>query len=337
MASSSSKTWLEIYRPRDLDSIAQQKNLTKVLRYAFKKNEISHMLFYGPPGTGKTTTAKMIAKKFFYEYPDRIMAEKIYNERVLELNASDERGIKLVRENIKTFAINAMNNYDGVPQFKLIILDEADAMTSDSQYALRRIIETHTETTRFILICNYVAKIIHPVVSRCITERFQYITTPELQGIAERIGRRENFIVTEEFCENLNYIACGDLRKAINLLERCHFIDKHMKISVLNEISGRIEPEYFSRMWDIICSESSGYLELLNCVQDFQNNSYSSLVLLNDLFEMTLKSTYTDEKKSSIINKLSEVDFSLNENACEFIQLIKITTFINNIANERID
>jgi replication factor C subunit 2/4 len=175
--------WVEKYRPKKVIEIVQQNEIKLLLEQAIIKKNLTHMLFYGPPGTGKTSTALALAKQLYYlprkkgedKWTHYERNDKLFKERVIELNASDESGIKVVRDKIKNFANSAINTIEdnNIPSFKIIILDEADAMTSDSQFALRRIIELFTHSTRFILICNYVTKIIEPLTSRCAKFRFQ--------------------------------------------------------------------------------------------------------------------------------------------------------------------
>jgi DNA polymerase III delta prime subunit len=214
------KTWVEKYRPKTIDSIVQQNEIKSLLSNAFKTKTLTHMLLHGPPGTGKTTTALTISRYFFHltedQYskikttkPYEILNEKIMKERVLELNASDDNKIKVVRDKIKSFAMSSVIDYEGIANFKIIILDEADALTSDSQFALRRIIEKYTDSTRFILICNYVTKIIPPLASRCMKLRFQTISTDSLDLIIKRIGSKENLKVPDNFVTRLNQITKG--------------------------------------------------------------------------------------------------------------------------------
>ena len=163
--------WVEKYRPETVDEVSHQAEVTRALSSAIESGNIPHLMFYGPPGTGKTSTILALAKELF--------GHEFFRQRVTELNASDERGIAVVREKIKKFAQRKIAKHpDGrtnVPPIQICILDEADSMTSDAQAALRRIIEQYSATTRFCIICNYVSKIIDPLASRCVKFRFSPI------------------------------------------------------------------------------------------------------------------------------------------------------------------
>lgn len=164
--------WVEKYRPSKIDEVSHQQEVVSALNISVKTGHVPHLLMYGPPGTGKTSTVLAMAKELF--------GKDHYKQRILELNASDERGIKVVRDKIKKFAQKKIqkNLKDGdreIPPIQLIILDEADSMTVDAQSALRRIIEQYSKVTRFCIICNYIAKIIDPLASRCVKFRFSLI------------------------------------------------------------------------------------------------------------------------------------------------------------------
>jgi len=329
------KTWVEKYRPKTIDSIVQQNEIKSLLSHAFKTKTLTHMLLYGPPGTGKTTTALTISRYFFHltedQYskikttkPYEILNEKIMKERVLELNASDDNKIKVVRDKIKSFAMSSVIDYEGIANFKIIILDEADALTSDSQFALRRIIEKYTDSTRFILICNYVTKIIPPLASRCMKLRFQSISTESLDFIARKICEKENIKLNSNFVARLNQITKGDLRESINLLERVAFIDPNLSIEVLNEVSGQISQDFIDKIWQYLIDPSIQMSNIIKYTVMFKNLSYSSLNLLEGLFTKILESNITDKEKAIVISEISKADYYLNENANEYIQLIKL-------------
>merc|ERR1719199_1935377 len=166
-AQPSEMPWVEKYRPAKIDDVAQQEEVCGALRNSLSTGELPNLLFYGPPGTGKTTVALALVQQFF---------GKDWRNRVREMNASDERGIGAIRERVKTFAQLAIgNSSDSKAKFRVVILDEADSMTHDAQAALRRIMEEFVHVTRFIIICNYVSKIIDPLHSRCSKFRFQLV------------------------------------------------------------------------------------------------------------------------------------------------------------------
>ncbi|VDP46989.1 unnamed protein product [Schistosoma curassoni] len=203
--------WVEKYRPKTIDEVAYQTEVVSVLQRCIEGSDLPNLLFYGPPGTGKTSLILALARQLF---------GPLYSERVLELNASDERGISVIREKVKAFAhiaVSSSTNSSGssstnIPPYKLIILDEADSMTAPAQAALRRTMETEMRTTRFCLTCNYVTRIIEPITSRCAKFRFRPL---------------DNEIARYEFDElqtldHLLSLCHGDLRQGITMLQCVH-------------------------------------------------------------------------------------------------------------------
>ncbi|KAI0781132.1 replication factor C [Trametes elegans] len=211
--------WVEKYRPKTIDDVSAQEHTVAVLRKTLTSTNLPHMLFYGPPGTGKTSTILALARQLFG--PDN------FRSRVLELNASDERGISIVREKIKNFARQTPRAQtvasDGktypCPPYKIIILDEADSMTQDAQAALRRIMELYARITRFCLVCNYVTRIIEPLASRCSKFRFKPLDPASTSARLSQIASAENIPVTPETVDALIASSQGDLRRAITYLQ----------------------------------------------------------------------------------------------------------------------
>ncbi|MCJ1242951.1 Subunit of heteropentameric Replication factor C (RF-C) [Trapelia coarctata] len=214
-----SDTLTAVYsRPKSLDDIAAQDHTITVLQRTLQASNLPHMLFYGPPGTGKTSTILALAKQLY--------GPSMFSSRVLELNASDERGISIVREKVKNFArqqlSNPPSNYTDkypCPPYKIIILDEADSMTQDAQSALRRTMETYSKITRFCLICNYVTRIIDPLASRCSKFRFKSLDQGNAKKRLEEIAEKEGVNLENGAVDALIKCSEGDLRKAITFLQ----------------------------------------------------------------------------------------------------------------------
>jgi replication factor C subunit 2/4 len=313
--------WVDHYRPHCIKDIVQQDEIKHIIENAIVSNSLTHMLFYGPPGTGKTSTALAMVKEMFCKTSDIILNQKVLQERTLELNASDERGIKVVREKIKTFASASLNNhYNHVPPFKVIILDEADAMTNDSQFALRRIIEKYTHITRFILVCNYVTKIITPLSSRCTKLRFQQISPTSLQTIVHRIKEVD---INCDCIEYVYEICGGDLRKAINIIQRASYINKKVTKDIISEISGQIPEKHVELIWNKLKGQIT-YPEIVRLAKNFCDDGYSSLCLVNNLFQLVMKDDLDDTQKGKMLLALSDIDYYINDNANEFIQIVKM-------------
>ncbi|XP_076815832.1 replication factor C subunit 5-like [Clavelina lepadiformis] len=200
--------WVEKYRPKRLEELISHEDILKTIRRFMDEDRLPHLLFYGPPGTGKTSTILACARQLY--------SPKEFNSMVLELNASDDRGISVVRNEILSFASTRTIFNKG---FKLIILDEADAMTKDAQNALRRVMEKFTENTRFCLICNYLSKIIPAIQSRCTRFRFGPLNPDQMKPRLEFVIKEEEINVEESGMKALVTLATGDMRKALNILQ----------------------------------------------------------------------------------------------------------------------
>ena len=207
--SSSSVMWVEKYRPQKISELVNQKEIVGSINSMLKnQSELPHFLFSGSAGVGKTTAALCISREILGEY---------WRDYTLELNASDERGINMVRERVKKFSRFAGLNTE-IP-FKIIILDEADEMTNDAQTALRRIIEDTAKICRFILIANNLSKIIEPIQSRCVVFKFTRISTKDILSQLKFISKKEKIKADEKGLNTISDYTGGDLRHAINVLQ----------------------------------------------------------------------------------------------------------------------
>lgn len=212
--------WIEKYRPSCFDDIVSQKNVLESLGKLIEKNSLSHMIFYGLPGTGKTTTILACAKKIY---------GSSHNSMVLELNGSDDRGIDIVRDKIKSFSNYSLS--DNYVIKKLVILDEVDAMTEDAQFALRHVMDMYIKTTRFCLICNYLTKLLPALQSRCQLFIFLPIDKTDHLKKINSIINSEKILIDEESKQLIINLSDGDMRKSINLLQTVYMTSNQLFIT----------------------------------------------------------------------------------------------------------
>jgi replication factor C small subunit len=225
-----SEVWTEKYRPKKFEEVVGQEEIVKRVKALVQSNNIPHLLLAGPAGTGKSTLALIIVKELFGES---------WRENYLELNASDERGIDVVRQKVKDFArTRAIGN---VP-FKVIFLDEADALTREAQQALRRTMENYTSTCRFILSCNYSSKILDPIQSRTVVFRFQLLEKKDIKKRVDLISEREGLIISSSAFDALYEASEGDCRRVINLLQATASISPNITPDLVNTIVSKAKP-----------------------------------------------------------------------------------------------
>ena len=313
-------SWVEKYRPRKLKDITYQTDVKISLKKSLQTKNIPHLIFFGPSGCGKTSTILALSRELF--------GEKYIEDRIIELNASDERGINVVRDKIKTYAKQSISNNSKLPPWKIIILDEADSMTSDSQYALRRIMEEYSRITRFCIICNYHNKIIDPIVSRCSLFRFKPIPEKEIIKKLNKISKSENMNCSTKILRKIVDICKGDLRKGINFLQRCHnsFGDK-INVKLLDEISGIISEDRLKLLLDY--SKKLDYENAEKLLINFYNEGYSLVNQINSLHNLVVKDNeLTSDDKSKIIKKLTNIHQNLIKGCDELINYYNIIYYI---------
>lgn len=307
--------WVEKYRPSSLDKITTQYNVIQSLKNGIQTKNIPHLIFYGGSGCGKTSTILALSKELF--------GEKNLSNRIIELNASDERGINVVREKIKMYAKQAIKLDDSIPPWKIIILDEADTMTSDSQFALRRIIEEYSKITRFCFICNYHNKIIDPIISRCSLFCFKPINDIDVYNKLKEICQMENFKCSEIIINKIVKISRGDLRKAINLLQKCYnAYNENYNQNILEEVSGILPENIFNELITLIFNKDLPKVEKF--VKNILLDGYSLVNQILLFHDFILNSNLTDLQKAEIINKIVDIDQNLIKGCDEYIQFIRL-------------
>ncbi len=303
--------WIEKYRPRTLDDVVDQEDVIRALKGFVEKKSMPHLLFAGPAGTGKTTTALALAHDIYG-------SEEVLKANYMELNASDERGIDTIRTKIKDFAKTAP--FGDVP-FKIIHLDEADSLTADAQHALRRIMEMYSSTTRFILACNYSSKIIEPIQSRCAVFRFGPIPEEAVKERLIMIADKEKVKYTEEGISAIVYVAEGDLRRAINLLQTASAMADTVDAKVVYRVAGLAHPEEVKGM--INAALKGRFVAARDMLRNLMiNYGMSAQDVIKQLNrEIMASKSIPDKVKAQLMVFLSEVDFRVTEGAHGDVQL----------------
>ncbi len=299
--------WTEKYRPKFLKDVVGQEKITERMTAYVKDKNLPHLLFAGPAGTGKTTTALCLAREFFGEN---------FKEGFLELNASDERGIDVVRGKIKEFA----RTMPIIMDFKLIFLDEADALTNDAQQALRRTMEQYTKTCRFILSCNYSSKIMEPIQSRCAAFRFKKIQRTAINEHLKKILELEKVKYTDDGIKIIVDISEGDIRKAVNILQSASVLGEVNEENVYN-IASCAKPEQIREILKLAIDGK--FLDARNILDSVMLNYgiAGEDVLIQMNREIFYVEGIDDKTKMKVVDAIGECNFRLVEGANERIQV----------------
>ncbi|GMM34885.1 replication factor C subunit 2 [Saccharomycopsis crataegensis] len=344
--------WVEKYRPKNLDDVSSQSHAVTVLKKSLHTSNLPHMLFYGPPGTGKTSTILALAKQLY--------GPELYKTRVLELNASDERGISIVREKVKNFARLTVSNPSKedlakypCPPYKIIILDEADSMTNDAQSALRRTMETYSGVTRFCLICNYITRIIDPLASRCSKFRFKPLDNTDALTRLTYVANEEKVQYEDGVLEKILDISHGDLRKAITFLQsatKLHGVaevDADGDISIdeqggNNHESSKITVTSVQEIAGIVSDSTLDEIVTAARTHDFQvmfklskklaAEGWSATQMLDQLHDkLILDDSLTGTQKIHISFALNETDDKLSNGTDEQIQFLNFLSKLSQV------
>ncbi|QLH75483.1 MAG: replication factor C small subunit [Methanomassiliicoccales archaeon] len=307
--------WIEKYRPKKLEDIIGQPEIVNRLKSYARSGNLPHLMFAGPAGTGKTTSALALARELYKE---------AWRDNFVELNASDERGIDVVRGKIKEFARTSPL---GGASFKIIFLDEADALTPDAQAALRRTMERYSTNCRFILSCNYSSKIIEPIQSRCAVFRFRPVKADDVKMYLRKIAESEGIKVSDDALDALVHVGEGDMRKAVNSLQVAAASEREITLDVVYQTSGNARPEEIIKMLETALQ--GNFVEARALLDDILlNYGLSGSDIIKQIHKGFFDLSIPDEEKVKLIDKTGEVEFRIVEGSNERIQLESLLAYL---------
>lgn len=300
--------WTEKYRPHRFEDIKGQSEIVQRVKALVEQKNLPHLLFVGPAGVGKTTLSLVIARSLFGES---------WRENFLELNASDERGIDVVRVKVKDFA--RTRSIGDVP-FKLIYLDECDALTKEAQQALRRTMENFTQTCRFILSANYSSKILDPIQSRCAIFRFRPLSKEDIVALVKAIVSQEGLAIEDDAFDALFQVSGGDCRRLENILQACAAMDKRITSKTVFSVASVAAPKEIATVLSLALDGKfvPAREKLLQVMLEY---SLSGVDLIKQLQKAVWDLRLDDRSKVLLIDKCGEIEFRMVEGADEFVQL----------------
>ncbi|MBI2664671.1 replication factor C small subunit [Candidatus Woesearchaeota archaeon] len=300
--------WAEKYRPKDFAGIVGQQEIVKRAMAFVEKGNMPHLLLAGPPGVGKTTLALVIAKKLYGDS---------WRSNVLELNASSERGIDVIRSTVKDFA---RTKSIGNAPFKICILDEADSLTREAQQAMRRTMESYSATCRFILLANYSSKLIEPIQSRCAVFRFKPLSSEQLIKIIDSISSSENITIDSKGKNAIIEVSEGDCRKLENVMQSCAVLTNNVTDETVYSIASAARPKEIKEV--IALALANKFVEARSKLLDTMlSHGLAGLDIIRQIQREILDLQLDNSKKMALINACGEIEFRMSEGSDEFIQL----------------
>ncbi len=301
--------WTEKYRPKRLDEVVDQEHVVPRLKAFVQNKNIPNMLFAGPAGVGKTTCAIALARELY--------GDEYWRQNFLETNASDERGINIIRGKIKEFARTKPIGDIG---FKIIFLDEADALTQEAQQALRRTMEKYANTTRFILSCNYSSKIIPPIQSRCAVFRFKAIPPERMKEYLRKICQNEGIEITEEGLDAVVRVSEGDMRQAINVLQAVSITTRKLTVESVYEVAASLKPEEVKDILEL--SLKGNFTQARDkLIELMVERGMSGVDVIKAIHREILHLPVEEREKAYLIDKLGECEFRIVEGGSEDLQI----------------
>lgn len=303
--------WVEKYRPQSLADVAAHRDIVDTIDRLASTNRLPHLLLYGPPGTGKTSTVLALARKLY--------GSQMHN-MVLELNASDDRGIDVVRQQIQDFASTQSISFGAKFSVKLVLLDEADAMTKDAQFALRRVIEKYTKNTRFALICNHVNKLIPAVQSRCTRFRFAPLETFHVSERLNHVIKAEGLDVTDSGLKALVRLCNGDMRKALNILQSTHMASQQITEEAVYLCTGNPLPRDIEQISHWLLNEP--FAVSWRKISEIKTRKGLALVdIIREVTMFVFRIRLPSDVRVQLINQMADIEYRLSFGCNDKLQL----------------